>query len=109
MDMEMDRLGIDPGHVTSGGVLSLGHMDTALLIRFGQADAGFGIEAAARLTGCDFLPVRMEQFDLIIRKENFFLPRIQELLSLLREEVFVALAESLAGYDLQETGKIKNV
>ncbi len=109
MDMEMDRLGIDPGHVTSGAVSSLGHMDTALLIRFGQADAGFGIQSAAQLTGCDFLPVRMEQFDLIIRKENFFLTRIQELLALLREDDFTFLAESLTGYDLRDTGKIKNI
>ncbi len=107
MDMEMDRLGIDPGLVLARGIQAQSHLDAALAIHTGRGDAGFGIEAAARLTGCDFLPIRQERFDLIVRKENFFLPQIQDLLALLREEVFEEMADELTGYDLKESGKIR--
>ena len=107
MDMEMDRLGIDPEPTLKGGVHVQSHLDAALAIHTGRVDAGFGVEAAARLTGCDFLPIRQERFDLIVRKENFFLPQVQDLFALLREEVFEEMADELTGYDLKESGKIR--
>jgi len=107
MDMEMDRSGIDPEPVLAGSVPVQSHIDTALAIHAGRADAGFGIEAAAHLADCDFLPLRQERFDLIVRKENFFLPQVQDLLALLKGEAFEKMADSLIGYDLGESGKIR--
>ena len=109
MDMELDRLGIDPESILADGVQVHSHLDTALAIHSGRADAGFGIEAAAHLAGCDFLPLRQERFDLIIRKENFFLPQVQNFIALLREDDFVEMASSLKGYDLKDSGKIQSV
>ena len=107
MDMEMDRLGIDPEPTLAESIPVQSHLDTALTIHAGQADAGFGIEAAAYLAGCDFLPIRQERFDLVVRKENFFLPQVQDLLALLREDNLKKIATSLTGYDLKESGKIR--
>ena len=107
MDMEMDRLGVDPGPLLAGSVQAQSHLDAALTVKAGQAGAGFGIEAAARRTGCHFLPLRKERFDLISRKENFFLPQVQDLLNMIRGEEFGRMAESLTGYDLGESGKIR--
>lgn len=109
MDMEMDRMGIDPEPILSGSVKAHSHLDAALAIRAGKADAGFGIKAAAHLAECSFLPIRQERFDIIIRKENFFLPQIQELIALLREEEFITASGTLRGYDLEDTGKIRGV
>ena len=109
MDMEMDRLGVDPGPIISNGFKVQSHLDAALAIHAGKADAGFGIEAAAHLAGCEFLPLRQERFDLIIRKENFFLPQIQDFIALLREKELKASADSLKGYDLKDSGKISGV
>jgi excisionase family DNA binding protein len=107
MDLEMDRSGIDPGSILAGSIPVQNHLDAALAVKTGSADAGFGIEAAAYMAGCDFLPVRKERFDLIIRKENFFSPQVQALLILLREKELRTLAEELKGYDLEEAGKIR--
>jgi len=107
MELEMDRLGIDPEPILAESVPVQSHLDAALAIHAGRADAGFGIEAAAHLAGCDFLPIRQERFDLIVRKENFFLPQVQALLALLRVEEFEKIAASLTGYDLKESGKIR--
>jgi putative molybdopterin biosynthesis protein len=107
MDMEMDRLGIDPEPIFAGSVPVQSHLDAALAIHAGRADAGFGIQAAAHLAGCDFLPIRQERFDLVGRKESFFLPQVQGLLALLSEEEFEEMAASMPGYDLKESGKIR--
>jgi len=107
MDLEMDRLGIDPEPILSAGIKVQGHLDAALAVRAGRADAGFGIEAAAHLAGCDFLPVRRERFDLIVRKENFFLPQVQDFMALLRGDDFHQMAASLKGYDLADSGRVE--
>ena len=109
MDMEMDRLGIDPGPVLSKGIQAQSHLDAALLVRTGKTDAAFGIRAAANLAGCDFLPVRQERFDLIVKKENFFFSQIQDFIAMLRGEEFGKMAASLTGYDLADTGRIRGV
>jgi excisionase family DNA binding protein len=107
MDMEMDRLGIDPEPLFARSVPVKSHLDAALVIHAERADAGFGIEAAAHLAGCDFIPIRQERFDLIVRRENFFLPQVQDLLALLKGEVLEEMTASLTGYDLGESGKIR--
>jgi excisionase family DNA binding protein len=107
MDMEMDRLEIDPEPVLAHSVPVQSHLDAAMAIHAGRADAGFGIEAAAHLASCEFIPVRRERFDLVIRRENFFLPQVQDLLALLRVEEFEKMAASLTGYDLGESGRIR--
>jgi molybdate-binding protein len=107
MDMEMDRLEIDPEPLLARSVPVKSHLEAALVIHAERADAGFGIEAAAHLAGCDFIPIRQERFDLIVRKENFFLPQVQDLLALLKGEVLEEMTASLTGYDLGESGKIR--
>jgi excisionase family DNA binding protein len=107
MEMEMDRLEIDPAQVLASSFPAQSHIDAALAIQTGKADAAFGVEAAAHLAGCAFIPVRQERFDLIVRKENFFLPQVQALLALLKEEEFEEMADSLKGYDLKESGKMR--
>ncbi|UCG38855.1 MAG: DNA-binding protein, partial [bacterium] len=70
------------------------------------ADVGLGIEAAAGLAGCSFLPLRQERFDLVIRKEPFFLRQVQDLVGLMRDPAFQEMSASLAGYDTRECGRL---
>ena len=107
MDLEIDRQAIDPGQTLSRSVQVQSHLDTALAILTDKADAGLGVEAAARLSGCDFIPVRKERFDLIVKREKFFLPQVQGLLELLEDGEFEETAALLNGYDLTESGKIR--
>jgi len=106
MDREFDRLDADVNTLLASAVETEGHLETALAVRTGKADIGMGIQAAAGLTGCFFIPVRRENFNLIIRKENFFLPQVQGLLGLLQDQDFKDLAASLEGYDTADSGKV---
>ena len=84
------------------------HMDVALAVRSLKADAGIAIEAVARMLGLAFIPLKRERFDLVIRKEAFFLEQTQEFLSFLQAPQFSALAEELGGYETGESGRIVN-
>lgn len=58
--------GVDPGAVYGYGREEFTHTAVAAQIAGGTADAGMGICSAAKIYGLDFLPVCVEQYDLII-------------------------------------------
>ena len=83
------------------------HLEVARLIRDGMADVGIGVEAAARHYGLGFIPLREEQYDLIMRRE--FLkthPVMSQFLDAMVSQPFRREIESLGGYTVTEIGKI---
>lgn len=83
------------------------HLEVARLIRDGMADVGIGVEAAARHFGLGFIPLREEQYDLIMRSE--FLkshPAMSQFLDAMVSHSFRREIESLGGYTVTEIGKI---
>ncbi len=82
------------------------HLDVGLEILSGRADAGLCIRAVAGMLELDFIPLRWERFDLLIRRERFFDPGIQLFLGLLHEPAFGQLAENLIGYDLSTSARM---
>jgi len=81
-------------------------LDAGLEVLAGRADAAPAIRAVAGMLGLDFLPLRWERFDLLISRERFFEKGIQSFLTLLQENQFRQLAESLDGYDVSLCGKM---
>lgn len=108
LDRELDNHSMKPGILLSNSVSTGSHLETALAVLTGKAEIGLGIEAAAVMTGCSFLPLRQENFNLIVRKENYFLDPIQELLGLMTDGEFRHTAETLPGYDIEGCGRILN-
>lgn len=82
------------------------HIDVALEVAAGRADAAMAISPVASLLGLGFIPVKWERFDLLICRERFFEKGIQLFLGLLHDSVFRDLARTLGGYDLELCGKI---
>lgn len=85
---------------------SLSEDDLALSIRESEADAGVGIEAAARRQGLAFIPLQQEQFDLALRRRHYFEPPVQRLLAFAASERFRQRAEALGGYDTGSLGRV---
>ena len=83
------------------------HTSVAAQIASGTADAGMGIWSAAKLYGLDFLPVCMEQYDLLIPDSAFDTPMVQRLLEVLRSDAFRARMEALGGYQLVSPGSVR--
>lgn len=82
------------------------HLDVGLEIVAGRVDVGPGIRAVATLLGLEFVPLRWERFDLLVTRDRFFDPMIQQFLGLVREPFFTGAAETLTGYRIEDSGRI---
>lgn len=80
--------------------------DLALAVLKGQADAGLGVEAAARRHGLEFVALHQECFDLAMRRRSYFERPVQHLLAFAREARFGERATLMQGYDLTGLGEV---
>lgn len=82
------------------------HMAVAVAVKAGAADAGLGIQAAARALGLDFVGIVEERYDLCIPEEYWDTPYIRRLLEVMNMPEFREEVKRLGGYDLRDCGKI---
>ena len=82
------------------------HTAVAQAVASGAADAGLGIEVAARSRGLDFVPLIQEDYYLVCLKSALEQPPVQALLAVLRSERWRALVAGLPGYDPQGCGEV---
>jgi putative molybdopterin biosynthesis protein len=105
-DRELKSAGIEANRLAGYDQEMARHMDVGLAVLSGKADAGPGIKPIAERLRLDFIPWRWERYDLLILKDRFFDPVIQQFLGLLHEKRFRDLAADLTGYDLTDSGKM---
>lgn len=84
----------------------LTHTSVAAQIAGGSADAGMGIYSAAKLYGLDFLPICIEEYDLLIPDGAYDTPLIQRLLAVLKSDAFRDKLMDMGGYTLDRPGQI---
>ena len=82
------------------------HTAVAQAVASGQADAGLGIEAAARALGLDFVPIVEEQYHLACLKSALAESGIQALLKLLGDSDWQRLLAALPGYAPDHCGEV---
>ncbi len=82
------------------------HMSVAQAVLSGTADAGMGVESAARSMGLDFIPIGEEDYDFILRTEVLDSEAGQTFLNVLCSEQFKLEVNRLGGYILDAPGKI---
>lgn len=75
-------------------------------VRRGEADTTFGLEAAARACGLDFLPLVEEEFALLIDRKAWFDPAMQGFLAFCSGDTFRRRADSFGGYDIGGFGTV---
>lgn len=106
LDRELERAGIRKETIEGYGNEVARHMDVALEVLSGRADAGPGIKVVAGMLGLGFISWRWERFDFLISRERFFDHGVQLLLGLLHEHDFRDPAREMEGYDLSLCGKM---
>ena len=84
----------------------LTHTSVAAQIVSGSADAGMGIYSAAKLYDLDFIPICIEEYDLIIPDHAWDTPMVQKLLAILKSDAFREKILSLGGYTIDTPGQI---
>jgi putative molybdopterin biosynthesis protein len=86
---------------------ALSHISAAGVVGRGEADVGVGdMKAASMVEGVDFVPLQTEQFDLVVKKEDFEMPVVQAILSVLRSREFREQFQHMKGYDITDMGKV---
>ena len=84
----------------------LTHTSVAAQIAAGSADAGMGIYSAAKLYGLDFIPVCIEEYDLIIPDISWEMPQTRQLMETLKSDAFREKILSMGGYTVDNPGEI---
>lgn len=82
------------------------HLNVAAAVAAGTAQVGLGIFSAARAYGLDFIPVREEQYDLLMTREFFNSNWGQRILTVLQKPDFRKQIEELGGYSLRDAGQV---
>jgi len=82
------------------------HMNVAAAVLSGRADVGLGVRSAAQALGLDFVPVGMEEYDLVIAAAYAGDKRVLALLSVIRSDGFKEAALAMGGYDVGRSGEI---
>lgn len=105
LDYNLDCLGIDPLSIKGYEVEEYTHTSVAVAVLSGVADVGMGVLAAARALGLDFVPVAVEQYDLVIPIEYLGDEKIQRLLEVIKTTHFKNRVLALGGYGVDKTGE----
>ena len=85
------------------------HTAVAAQIAAGTADAGMGIYSAAKIYDLDFIPICLEQYDLLVSDEAYETPMFKKLLEILKSEEFKNRLEILGGYEVHNPGSIREL
>jgi len=104
LDMQLKRQGITPSGIKGYHVELDTHLAVAVAIAQGKADAGLGIEAAARSCGLDFLPLFRERYDLAIPVPIYLSNRLAPMLEIIKSDEFKRIVNEVDGYDTSQTG-----
>ena len=84
----------------------LTHTSVAAQIVSGSADAGMGIYSAAKLYDLDFIPICIEEYDLVIPDHAWDTPVVRSLLTILKSDAFREKILSLGGYTVDNPGEV---
>lgn len=106
LDYELAKAGITPERVAGYGNEEYTHMNVAMAVASGAADAGLGIHAAAQALSLDFVPVACERYDLVIPSAYLEDEKIRLLLDIIRSDEFRERALAMGGYEVEETGNV---
>ena len=95
---------IDPRQISGYDREEFTHTSVAAQIAMGTADCGMGIYSAAKLYDLDFVPICLEQYDLLISDSAWETPMVKALLEILKSDEFRSRLEALGGYELKNPG-----
>ncbi len=97
--IEMDALDVPAGPARN-------ETDLGLAVLEGKADAGLAIAEVAQQYRLDFIPLKRERFDLLVRRRDYFEEPMAQLLAFATSDPFAARAAEMAGYDVSGLGNI---
>lgn len=84
----------------------LTHTSVAAQIVSGSADAGMGIYSAAKLYDLDFIPICIEEYDLLIPDHAWETPMVRQMIATLKSDAFREKILAMGGYTVDKPGEV---
>jgi putative molybdopterin biosynthesis protein len=106
LDQKLEEAGVPSSKVNGYLKIASGHLPAALAVAQKEADACIATRSAARAFGLTFLPLAVERYDLIVRRQHLRTAGVQALLDVLNRAAIRRKLELLAGYDTSHTGQV---
>ena len=106
LDYRLSCLDIAPARINGYRDEEYTHMNVAAAVLSGRVDAGLAVRAAANALGLPFMPIGVEEYDLVIPRRFFDTDAVQALLDVIRGEAFRRTVEGMGGYGTKKTGQI---
>ncbi len=108
LDELLAQAGLRPSDLQGYAQQEPSHTAVAQAIASDAADAGLGIEAAAREKGLGFVPLVQERYHLVCLKSELPAPHVQALLAELQSREWQGTLENLPGYSgaLAHSGQV---
>jgi molybdate-binding protein len=105
LDHALAAAGLEPEDVTGPEFGS--HLEVALAVAVGAADAGLAVRAAAADLDLEFLPVAWEDYDLVLAAGS--LDAAAPLVDAVHDPAVHAAITALGGYDLSQAGSVDHL
>lgn len=102
-----EQAGLEPGHWIEAGPPARTESDAAASVAAGTAQATLGLRAMAAMYRLDFVPLAVEDFDLLMDRRSYFTGPVQRLMTFSRSDIFMAKAAEMGGYDLSEAHAVR--
>jgi putative molybdopterin biosynthesis protein len=103
----LQQQGVAPGQITHfSDVVENSHIAVAAAIASGAADAGIGIEAAARQFGLGFVELVREDYFLVCLRDALETPAVVKLREVLRDPLWQKAVAALPGYSVARGGEV---
>ncbi len=106
LDLMLDKAGIDGARITGYESGEFTHAAVAAYVASGMADAGVGVEAAAKRFDLGFVPLAGERYFFLCAKTALKTPALQSVIDTLCNPDFRNLVNALPGYDALRCGEV---
>lgn len=107
LDGNLKLLGLYGSQVTGYDDENQSHLAVASAVGRGDADVAVGTEKIARqVENIDFIPMKRERYDLVVKTEHLDRTEIKTMFRILRSEKFQNEFKSIGGYDIGDMGQI---
>lgn len=107
LDENLKLLGLWGSRIAGWEVENQSHLAVASAVGRGEADVAVGTEKIARqVDNLDFVPMKRERYDLVVKTEQLDRPEIRTMLEILRSAKFQTEFRSIGGYDIADMGRV---
>lgn len=108
-DRLLTQHGIDEAKINGAQQMEFTHAAVAAYVASGMADAAFGVEAAAKQFGLDFVRLLTEDYFFVCRRAFLDTEPMQRVLDVMKGEAFHDAVTQLPGYVAASPGAVSTV